>query len=649
MKFKITERDPLMCFWEEDYTLGGTRNQRDNDHDEIQAERHCQEIDNKLSFEDLITKNYVIDNNLEIDFGGTITMRLIDIDRGLWLTSDGLSRNTKIFLLGLSFRNFANDKSIFDKYMFRKETKDIRFEFMDEVGVFVNSNYRQVNDVVKEILLRDNKIQDVIDDNLDEDLFNQNYFVLRQLETYRDWVKNHEFKSDEELLNAFENILNLYRVVYTKSINDVDSFNINSDEVGVPTNGISSIANKVLKHLQDKYCSKTNQNDYVNEEVNEKIKFIFSPIRQRVKPEKDNVIETVSWVIKSHYITESGYDSKESRDTKLNVVSNEICKLLDKEIEEYGDVDCDGNVFLDSDDKSILIHIQTVLSNWDWHNDLNRINYYFENGIIRKGGTQWIPLLLKYEREKRRHLNSFEIRTIQLFDILGKFVKWNSFNKLLGTAINEIDKDTKLMSLLTKYFVEDNDITDIDFKNQLLKAYLLTKGKDSDTDSNNKYFKYLDRLFSKLSQKGNKKNWVNIDPYEVGDIEMEHFLARLYNSTERSLVRLFGVNFFALDKSTNGYVSNDDLIDKIGVIKGMDNTLGQLFQPNGKLEKEVSELLYSPEYEVFRTDTFNNKDWIDIASVGVIGDNLDSKLPTNLIYKYRSVQIDKFMEKVFND
>ena len=49
MKFKITERDPLMCFWEEDYTLGGTRNQRDNDHDEIQAERHCQEIDNKLS------------------------------------------------------------------------------------------------------------------------------------------------------------------------------------------------------------------------------------------------------------------------------------------------------------------------------------------------------------------------------------------------------------------------------------------------------------------------------------------------------------------------------------------------------------------------------------------------------------------------
>ena len=40
MKFKITERDPLMCFWEEDYTLGGTRNQRDNDHDEIQAERH---------------------------------------------------------------------------------------------------------------------------------------------------------------------------------------------------------------------------------------------------------------------------------------------------------------------------------------------------------------------------------------------------------------------------------------------------------------------------------------------------------------------------------------------------------------------------------------------------------------------------------
>ena len=92
-KFGLTPRDPMMDFWKEDFTLGGTKNQRDNDHDDIQAERHCREIDNKISHENLITPNYVIDKDLEIDFGGTITLRLIDLDRGLWDTSLTINSN----------------------------------------------------------------------------------------------------------------------------------------------------------------------------------------------------------------------------------------------------------------------------------------------------------------------------------------------------------------------------------------------------------------------------------------------------------------------------------------------------------------------------------------------------------------------------
>ena len=259
---KIKNRDPMMDLWGDDLSLGGTKNQRDNDHDDIQAERHCREIDNKLPHKDLITPNYVIDHNLEIDFGGTITVRSFDKNRGLWLTSDGLSRNVKMFLLGLTLRDECDDKSIFDKYMFRKGTKEIRLKLMDEVGVFVSPAYRQINDIIAQLLLRKNKIEYIIEDNLDESLYNQNYYVIKQLGAYSEWVKNHNFKSDEERLIVFENILNLYRVVYTWSINDVDSFLNNSDEVGVPTNGISAIANKVLTHIQNKYCSKSNQNDF---------------------------------------------------------------------------------------------------------------------------------------------------------------------------------------------------------------------------------------------------------------------------------------------------------------------------------------------------------------------------------------------------
>ena len=654
---KIKNRDPMMDLWGDDLSLGGTKNQRDNDHDDIQAERHCREIDNKLPHKDLITPNYVIDHNLEIDFGGTITVRSFDKNRGLWLTSDGLSRNVKMFLLGLTLRDECDDKSIFDKYMFRKGTKEIRLKLMDEVGVFVSPAYRQINDIIAQLLLRKNKIEYIIEDNLDESLYNQNYYVIKQLGAYSEWVKNHNFKSDEERLIVFENILNLYRVVYTWSINDVDSFLNNSDEVGVPTNGISAIANKVLTHIQNKYCSKSNQNDFINETINEQIKFIFSPIRMREKPTKDMVVESTSWVIQSYYMTPAGYDGKESRDRVLNTVANEVCNLLDIEIDKFGDKDDDKNIYLGSKNRDIIHHLETVLKTWYWHNDLKSINRYFDDGTIRSGGTRWIPLLLKYEREKRRELNSVEIRAIQMFHIFGKFVAWKKYRKLLGHAVNDINKDTKLMDLLVKYFVNDSKdkdgkvIEEIDFKSQLLDGYILAKGKDSDSDPNNKYYKYIDRLLSKLMLKGNIKNWVNIDPYEVGDIENEHFLARLYqtlNGDDRSDVRLRGTNFMALDKSTNGYVSNDNIDKKIPVIAGSDTSFGQLFKPNGRLEKPVSDLLNSSEYDVFRQDGFSNKDWIEITSVGVIGDNQKINLPKNLIWKYRSVQVEVgLMKKVF--
>ena len=650
----LTPRNPMMDFWRQDLTLGGTKNQRDNDHDDVQAERHTREIDNKISHKNLVTPNYVIDYNLEIDFGGTITLR--DMGDGLILTSDGLSRNTKIFLICLALRDACENKSIFDNYVFRNGTKSIRLQFMDEVGVFVNKAYQQTNDIVAQLLLRDTKIEYLIEDNLDESLYNQNYYVLKQLGAYSKWVNNHDFKSDDERLIAFENILNLYRVVYTKSINDVDSFTNNSDEVGVPTNGISAVANKVLTYIQNKYCSKSNQNDFINETINEQIKFIFSPVRMRVKPIKKKVIEAVSWIIQSYYTTDSGYDTKDARDTILNVVTKEITDLLDVEIEKYGTRD-DDEIHISSDDSDIIFHLKTTLKNWSWHNELNSINRYFDDGIIpNSGGTRWIPLLLKYERLKRRNLNVEEIRTIQMFDIFGKFVKWGTgWSKLLGHAINDIDEDTELMDLLVSRFVLDSNdrktgkvIYEIDFKNQLVNNFILAKGQDKDSDPNNKYYKYIDRLLSKMMIKGNVSNWSLIDAYEGGrDNQLEHFLARKYEvprGVSRSDVRLRGSNFVNLPSSVNGYVKDDPVKDKIKVVKGSLTTVGQLFAPNGQLEQPVSDLLHSDEYDVFRKDGFDNQDWIEITSVGVLGEK--SNLSNNLIHKLRVKQTEVMMNKV---
>ena len=130
---------------------------------------------------------------------------------------------------------------------------------------------------------------------------------------------------------------------------------------------------------------------------------------------------------------------------------------------------------------------------------------------------------------------------------------------------------------------------------------------------------------------------------------MEHFLAENYGiPSERSDIRKKSINFFSLDKTTNNYVSNDDIKDKVEVVKNMDNTIGMLFNPTNKLDDRVFALLNSDEYQVFRQDDFDNEDWVRICTEGLIGDNVRSQLPNNLIYKYRKLQFQITLEKIFD-
>ena len=643
-EFTTKPRDPMMYFWADDLTLTGTENQRDNDHDGDQAEIHCEEIDNHLSHENLITPNYVIDYNVEINFGGEITMRCIDLDKGIWGTSDGLTRNTKMFLLALSFRNFAVDKSIFDKYVFRKGTKNIRFQFITEVGEFVDANYKHTNKIVHDIVLRNQKIQDIIDDYYDPKLFNQNFFVLQQLEYYRDWVKKHNFINDNELLVAFENILNLYRVSWAPSTNDVDSFSINSGERGVPTNGISSIANKVLSKFQLKYLKGQPENFELNKVINQKIKSILSPIRRRVRPTQDKVHTILKWVLDSYYTTKGGYTQLSARGKALDVTADEIMSVLDREMEDYAERDSNGEIDYRYDDVDMLEHFKSALDNWNWYADLKRINKYFEKEIMTEDGKRWIPLLLRYQRETLKEFTIKEIRTIQNIHNNGKWVLYSNFDKLLGTAINEIDKDTDFRQLLVKYFVKDNSIETINYKNQLITS-MLTKKIESRTHPMLKKYNYLDNILGHCSLKNTKNNWVNINPNESGTEECEHFLS--FDGVTKSVIRFTGINFYNLDRTTNGEISNDPTDKKAEIVRDLDGTLGQLLKPNDKLESNVSNLLAQADYDGFKNGAFGDKFWVDICSVGIIGDNVSSQLPNNLIYKYRDVQIDNYLKKVF--
>ena len=256
---------------------------------------------------------------------------------------------------------------------------------------------------------------------------------------------------------------------------------------------------------------------------------------------------------------------------------------------------------------------------------------------IKKGDINYLMLC--------KELTLKEQRVIQNLHINGLFVSYSTFNKLVGTCINEIDRDTDIAKLLVKYFVKDNSVEKINYKNQFIESLLTTK-VESRTSEKLWRYNYVDNMLGHCSLKNTTNNWVNKNPNESGTEECEHYLS--VKGSHKSEIRFHGINFYNLNKTTNGLISNDPISDKKEVVKNLDGTLGQLHNPNDKLENNVKQLLNSSEYDIFREDSFGDDDWVKVCSVGIIGDNVSSELPNNLLYKYKSVQIDNYLKKVFN-
>ena len=652
MAITITPRSPMYDMFTDNTQIGGTENQRYNDHDKANARYHVNEIDTRLSFDNLTTLNYVKDNNLEIDYGGAITLRQ-NGSADSFLMSDGLTRPGKLFKIGICLRDDADDKSLFDKYMFTDDTHVKRYTYMDETGCYTNLQYTQINQIIDRILLQGMPVEIALEQYRSV-IYDQVYYVLDQLKVYHDWVKSKQFKNDTERLNAYHNILWLFRAVFIPSLNDSDSFKNNSDATGKSTNSIDFIVNGIIDKLQIEYMLNHNVHGMQNSELNGVIKTmvsnLLSPIRIKWEPDEERVKKILVWIVKSYITNSAGREPDVDGGIRYYAI-DEIFNGLKKLIDKYGERDENDNVFITPNDVNVKVHIEHFFQTFSWAHDVNRIIEYLDQGVIetKQKGTRWIPALLKFERIKRRPLTLEEKRQVQLLHFLGKvkLIVWSKFDLNLKAMMDSMTEKSELKDLFREYFILNSDTKygNINAIETFSEVYCTSP----DSKDKHKYWNYICRVLGWTQLKSNQSNWININPFEVGSYEMEHFLAENYGiPSERSDIRKKSINFFSLDKTTNNYVSNDDIKDKVEVVKNMDNTIGMLFNPTNKLDDRVFALLNSDEYQVFRQDDFDNEDWVRICTEGLIGDNVKSQLPNNLIYKYRKLQFQLLLEKVYD-
>ena len=607
--------------FDENIKIKASENQRYLDHDDENATEHINEITDFVSIENLMTKDFVKNNNIKIDYS-TITLRPNGSPTS-FLCPDGMSRINKFFTIVLCLRDSADNKDLFDKYVFVSD--DIKFEYLDEEAVYTDGNYTQVNNIIEKLLYTNLSISECI--VVDDSRYDQKYYFASQFQTYHKWIKNIPFKNDNQRINFFENLLDMAQVIYCQTDNDVNSFN-GANILGKESNGDGQLTNKILIRLQSKYKLSESNRLLLTPIIKKWISFGCSPIRDcGIKPTKENLTLWSGYSMKSFETTSRGTTKFKGGniDFMVQEIVEELSPILDK---------TSGSVT-----KKVKVQLEQKLKNNKFFNDFNSISRYRTEEYLKHIGAIWYPVLLKYERVKDRELNKEEVMVLLLMDLFNTIIDrdelWKGWATWCKNLVDNINSKTNLKTLLYETLINDKDI---EFVNKLSRAFF---GNYRSELSHPRFSIYsqLDKLLGHMSLKSNIKNWVSImGQYKTSDDlirDMEHFLSRKGSKSE---YRFTSANFWYREKSGNIEDSNKSIKDKLPTIQGENNSLNLLFFGKPNVEEELKTLLNSDEYKVFKNKNFDNDDWIKVLS---------EEQDKNLIFKFRKKQIEITLGKIF--
>jgi hypothetical protein len=509
---KFSQTHPIRPIFTGKTKIKASYNQRYLDHNETNALEQINEIKDFVDIEDLKIKNFVKDNDIRIDYG-TLTLRQ-NGSSSSFFCPDGISRMNKHNTIGLCLREGSEDKTLFDKY-FKNDDGDIRITYLDESGVYVDGDYTQTNDLIERLIYTDTTLEECFGEKTD--IFDQKHYFISQGKEYYKWINGINFTDDTERINFFENLLDLYRVIYKETSNDVNSFK-GANILGEECNGDGIVTNLIIDGLQTKHKFLHQQRLELDAIVKKYVAYGCSPLRIHKEPKKRNLLNWVGHSILSHETTGRG-TTKHVEGGNLHYMAKDIVNELSSVVENNK-----NNI------SKIKPNLKVKLKNNRYFTDFKSIHRYRTDSYLKNISDIWTPIILKYERELGRDITKEEKLVLLFVDQCNSVISddelWKPFSSFRGDILSDIDSNSNMKNLLYKHLIEPKSI---DFMNKLCRALCFNKVNKKNHNTFTLYSQ-IDRLLGHLSMKGNYKSWITVQSQFKNTDElikqMEHFLPR---------------------------------------------------------------------------------------------------------------------------
>lgn len=570
--------------------------------------------------ENLKVKDFVTEPLVSL---GTLSINETDT---YFSNSDSMSRNTHLFAKMIAIRDEADDKNLFNDYVYIVGTKTPKLIYREEIGSYTgNEDFIQLNKFIKFLL--NGKIN-LNDYNPDEMKPYQYTRFMRQIDQAKVLINECKCNSDEERLNMCNNILNVYEQTFDKAVDEI--------KVARTTNrhGTQNMFPYHLQNILSDFIYTRWQHLNFNNQQKELLENILVDASGHLggylidcgqEPTMDNFKKWCTWINKSIGVKNKNNREKNYNGGSLNMIETEwkeeIINIFDSENNLDDKID-DLEYFLSKENNFIL-------------QSMEKISNYIQNH--KSISTNFYPIMLM--KEQTKPLTDFEYALLKVHTQIDSITKnlYPSWNKWQGKILKELQKGkkslTKILGEILIYDVpEYGNWYDVVTRDMIYSDYQKEKWAS---------FALIDKLLGYSSFSYTQKGGLIdlISQFKVSDINLrslEHWIPK-------SLSKVYGfkgANMYYMLRPDNVENSNDDIKTKLeNSFQDLQTTLPIIYgQSNGSLTEEIDDIVTTDEWkEIFNLE-MTNQDWLN----EIRKDNGD--IETNNIYNLRIEQLKLCME-----
>ena len=562
---------------------------------------------------------------------GTLSLKMAE---RYYSNSDSMSRKTHIFVKMIAIRLSADDKSLFDKYVYVSGTQTPKLGYRDEIGAYTtNKDFYQLNQFIKFLL--NGKI-DLTKYKCDEMKPYQYVKFMRQLDEANKFIKECNLTNDEERLNWCDNVLSLYEVTFDKIENEIKVART-TNRHGTPNRFPYHLQNKLSDFIYTNYKHldfSEEQQKLLEDVLVEASGWLGSYLIDcNEEPTIENFAKWCTWINKSLGV--KGVNKREKNYTggSLNMIEEEwkseiqnifeTEKTLDEKIDDL-------EYFLNKEHNFILTSMEKI-SNYKRNHKSISANFY--------------PIMLM--KEHNEPLTNEEYAILKFHTQIDRVCKnlYPTWSKWQSKILEKLQLSSQNKQSLTSILKEILIYDDSEFGNwydEVTRDMIYGEYKSQSVWS---AFSLIDKILGYSSFSYTEKGGIIdlISGFKMDD----NFIRTLEHWAPKSTHKIYGfkgANMFYLRRSDNLEKSDNDIKTKLkGKFQDLQTTLPIIFGlSSGSLSPSISNLTNTDEWKNTFNKNIKDTEWVaEIVK--------DYSVDSNHIYNLRIEQLKLCVEMLHNE